>query len=134
MNMLSPRVHAKTGSRRVAGGAGLSAWNVRNCGIGGIADDGITHNLPTNIMDFRGFDSSIILILRGGIPRHIGNSPESLSQAILVGIMFVARLGVSHGTIGVSVSPRNRSGVAGVPKVTVSMIYSTIYIYICIHT
>ena len=36
-------------------------------------------------MDFRGFDSSIILILRGGIPRPIGDFPESLSQAMLVG-------------------------------------------------
>ena len=53
-----------------------------------------TAHLRTNIMDFRGFDSSIILILRGGIPRPIGDFPESLSQAILVGIMLVERLGV----------------------------------------
>ena len=45
-------------------------------------------------MDFRGFDSSTILILRGGISRPKGNFPESLSQAILVGIMLVGRLGV----------------------------------------
>ena len=51
-------------------------------------------DLPPNIMDFRGFDSSIILILKGGIPRPIGNFPESLSQAILVGTMLVGRLGV----------------------------------------
>ena len=37
------------------------------------------------ILGFRGFDSSIILILRGGIPRPIGDFPESLSQAMLVG-------------------------------------------------
>ena len=55
-------------------------------------------NLCNNTMDFRGFDSSTILILRGGIPRPIGNFPESLSQAILVGIMLVGRLGV----VGVS--------------------------------
>ena len=53
-----------------------------------------TPNLPTNIVDFGGFDSSIILILRGGIPRPMGNFPESLSQALLVGIMLVGRLGV----------------------------------------
>ena len=53
-----------------------------------------TPNLPTNIMDFRGFDSSIILILRGGILMSIGDFPESLSQAILVGVMLVGRLGV----------------------------------------
>ena len=33
-----------------------------------------TPNLPTNIVDFRGFDSSTILILRGGILRPIGIS------------------------------------------------------------
>ena len=33
-----------------------------------------TPSLPTNIVDFRGFDASIILNLRGGIPRHIGIS------------------------------------------------------------
>ena len=35
---------------------------------------GIAPNLPTNIVDFRGFDSSTILDLRGGIPRPIGIS------------------------------------------------------------
>ena len=45
-------------------------------------------------IDVRGLDSSIILVLRGGIPRPIGNFPESLSQAILVGIVLVGRFGV----------------------------------------
>ena len=45
-------------------------------------------------MDVRGLDSSIILILRGGILMSIGDFPESLSQSILVGIMLVGRLGV----------------------------------------
>ena len=53
-----------------------------------------TPNLPTNIVDFRGFDSSRILNLRGEIPRPIGDSPESLSQAMSVGVMLVGRLGV----------------------------------------
>ena len=53
-----------------------------------------TPNLPTNILDFIGFDSSIILILRGGTLMPTGNIPASLSQAILVGIMLVGRLGV----------------------------------------
>ena len=44
-------------------------------------------------MDFRGFDSSRVLILRVGIPRSVGNFPESLSQAILVGIILVGRFG-----------------------------------------
>ena len=55
---------------------------------------GTTPNLPTNIVDVRGFDSSIILNLRGGILRPIGNLPEILSQAMLVRIMLVGNLGV----------------------------------------
>ena len=51
-------------------------------------------NLCTNIMDFAGLDSSIILMIRGGTLRPIGNFPESLSQAMLVGVMLVGRLGV----------------------------------------
>ena len=41
-----------------------------------------------------GFDSSGILVVRGGTPRPLGNFPESLSQAILVGTILVGRLGV----------------------------------------
>ena len=57
-----------------------------------------TPNLPTNIVSFRGFDSSIRLISRGGIPRPIGDFPESLTRAILVGVMLVGRLGVYQYT------------------------------------
>ena len=53
-----------------------------------------TANPPTNVVDFRGFDSSLILIQRGGILMSIGKLPESLSQAMLVGTMLVGRLGV----------------------------------------
>ena len=53
-----------------------------------------TANFPTNIMDFRRFDSSIILIIRGGILTSIGDSPESLSRAMLVGVILIGRLGV----------------------------------------
>ena len=59
-----------------------------------VQDVSDTANLPTNIVDFRGFDSSIISILRDGILRPLGNFPGSLSQAILVGIMLVGRLGI----------------------------------------
>ena len=45
-------------------------------------------------MDFRGFDSSIIFILRGGILMSIGEFSEDLSQAMLLGMMSVGRLGV----------------------------------------
>ena len=51
-------------------------------------------NLRTKILDFRGFDSSRILSLRGGILTSIGNFLESLSRGILVVIVLVGRLGV----------------------------------------
>ena len=58
--------------------------------------DPSTANLRTKILDSRGFDSSRVSILRGGIIMSIGNFPECLSQAILVGIILVGRLGVSR--------------------------------------
>ena len=59
-----------------------------------------TANPPTNIVGFRGLDSSIILIIRGGILTSIGDFPESLSQAMLVGTMLVGRLGMRRqGTV-----------------------------------
>ena len=42
-------------------------------------------NLRTKILDSGGFDSSRILILRGGILRPVGKFPESLSQAVSAG-------------------------------------------------
>ena len=51
-------------------------------------------SITANIVGFRGFDSSMILNERGGMPMPIGDFPESLTQAILVGIMLVGRLGV----------------------------------------
>ena len=53
-------------------------------------------NILTKILEFRGFDSSIILISRGRIIKSIGNFPEGLNQRILVGITLVGRLGVSR--------------------------------------
>ena len=50
--------------------------------------------LRTKTLDCRGFDSSRILITRGGILMSIGNFPEGLSQGILAGIILVGRLGV----------------------------------------
>ena len=41
----------------------------------------------TKILDFRGFDSSIIISLRGGIFMSIGSFPESLSQQTSAGIL-----------------------------------------------
>ena len=51
-------------------------------------------NLRTQILDFRGLDSYIILNLRVGIIMSTGSFPESLSQAILAWICLVGRLGV----------------------------------------
>ena len=55
---------------------------------------GHTPNPPINIVDFTGFDSNIVLIEKGGILMSIGNLPESLSQAMLVGTILVGGLGV----------------------------------------
>ena len=57
---------------------------------------GYTATLRTKILDFRGFDSSRILSLRGGILMSIGNFPEVLSQGILEEIILVGRLGVAR--------------------------------------
>ena len=54
-----------------------------------------TANLRTKNLDFRGFDSSIILILRGGILRSVRIFLESLSQQILAGIISAGRSGVA---------------------------------------
>ena len=53
-----------------------------------------TANLPAKILNFGGSYSGRILILRGAILTSIGDLPESLSQAILVGIILVGRFGV----------------------------------------
>ena len=53
----------------------------------------LTPNLRNKILDFGGFDSSTILVPRGGILRSTGNFPESLSQRILAGRLLVGRLG-----------------------------------------
>ena len=45
------------------------------------------------------FDSNIKLSFRGGILMSIANSPESLSQQVLVGIVLVGRLCVEHQAI-----------------------------------
>ena len=39
-----------------------------------------TANLRSKILDFGGFDSSRILILRGGLPRPVLGFPESFIQ------------------------------------------------------
>ena len=92
-----PRVSGiPAASATTGGGEGASAPEA----FGSIVGDtrcvpySLTANLRAQILDFRGFDSSRILILRGGIIMSIGNFLESLSQAILVGRFLVGRLGV----------------------------------------
>ena len=46
-------------------------------------------NLRTRILDFTGFDSSIILSFRGGTLMSTGGFPETLSQRILAGMISV---------------------------------------------
>ena len=47
------------------------------------------------ILDFRGFDSSIILIVSGGILAPMGDFPEISNQGILAEIILVGRFDVS---------------------------------------
>ena len=54
-----------------------------------------TASLRTEILDFRGFDSSSILRSGGGVLVSKGNFQESLSQRIFAG-RFLVRLGVSR--------------------------------------
>ena len=55
--------------------------------------DGQSPIRGSQILDCRGFDSSRILILRGGLLMSIGNFQEVLSQRILAGILLVGRSG-----------------------------------------
>ena len=99
-------------------------------------------NLPAKILDFGGSDSSRVLISRGGILMSTGDSPASLSQAILVGIILVGRLGV--GVRARAAGDRGRDRSFRTPQSAtargqtrhasgVSMyIYIYIYIRICI--
>ena len=66
-----------------------------------------TANLRTKILDFGGFDSSRIFSLRVGILMSIGDFPESLSQAILAGVILVGR---SIGRIAGRAGPRTATG------------------------
>ena len=97
-------------------------WNTWTCCDCGETDEG-TANFPTNIMEFRGFDSSIILILRGGILMSIGDFPESLSQAMLAGVTLVGGLGVT--TPAVRHLPEGAKN-----KFVIIHIHIYIYIYI----
>ena len=53
-----------------------------------------TAKLRTTILDFRGFDSSRILVLRGAILVPMGDFLEVLSRRVFAGIVLVGRLSV----------------------------------------
>ena len=55
-------------------------------------------NLRIKILDFRGLDSRIVLISRGGILVSIGRCPEIMCQQILAGIIL-GRLGVRNAML-----------------------------------
>ena len=90
-----------------------------------------TPNLPSNIVDFRGFDSSTILLLRGGILRPMGDFPESLSQAMLVGCNVSREIG-RRGILYIHIYMYICIYVYMYIYIYV-YIYIYIYIYICIH-
>ena len=89
-----------------------------------------TANLRTKIVDFRGFDSSIILILRGGIPRPMGSFPESLSQAILAGISLAGRIGRIANLLSLRSAPKLPCCLS----LSLKSLSLSIYIYMCIYT
>ena len=64
---------------------------------------GASHIRPISVPDLRGFDSSKILILRGGILMSIRSLPEMLGQPIFVGISQKFRGGIPR-SIGVELS------------------------------
>ena len=96
LDMISVR---KCSREKLAGSRG--ARRCRRRGRGGCQDaarrvpprhtPADTANPRTKILDFRGFDSSRILVLRGGILMSKGNSPGDLSRQILVGRILVGR-------------------------------------------
>ena len=55
----------------------------RRAALRGNCPDGLTANLRSKILEFRGFDSGMIISSsRGEIPRPVGKFPESLSRRI----------------------------------------------------
>ena len=88
-----------------------------------VGSGGTTASLPTNWVSegfqrgFRGFDSSIILMLRCGIPRPIGIFPESLTQAMLVGEILVGGLGVKDRCPGNPLGASGRAPHWNLPRI-----------------
>ena len=68
--------------REAKSGAGLGFWASEPF-LRWVSPIWDTANPRTNNLHLRGFDSSIFLILRGGIPRSKGNLPETQTQRFL---------------------------------------------------
>ena len=96
----------------------------------------VLHSLPglsTKILDVRGFDSSKILRLRGGLLMSTGTSPEMLSRRILAGIILAGRWGAVlpadvRRCYAASAQARERASA----RARENNVY--IYIYIYTHT
>ena len=90
-----------------------------------------TPNPPTHIADFRGLDSSIILIYRSGILTSIEDFLEGLSRAMLVGRLGVLCTCVCSIT-NMAYSPPCSAQVLSPYDKCIHVVY--IYIYIHTHT
>ena len=115
-------------------------WNLWKLAVASSRNSS-TVNLCTKILDFRWFDSNIILVLRGGIPRPAGNFPEISSQQILAGRFLVGRSGIIHGDIYISLSLSlsiyiyiERDIYIERERYTYIRIYIYIYVYTCTYT
>ena len=97
-----------------------------------------THSMPSppiKSLHFRGFDSSRLLILRGGILMSVESYrglPESLTQGLLIGKLLVGGLGVPRGW-------RQRRNIIESAKAVRDSLFDIvivdeyIYIYTCIY-
>ena len=102
---------------------------------------GSTTNLRTKTVDFRGFNSSIILIYRGGILRPKGNFPENVCQRILAGRLGVFRSRTPRGALlnqgtcrcSFWAPPRPVKDTAYITRNIYIYIYIYMYIYIYIY-
>ena len=79
---------------------GAPAWKIKVAAC----QNRVAANLRTKTLDFRGFDSSRILVLRGRILMSIGNLSDILRRQILAGIILVILAGRS------GVWPRAKTG------------------------
>ena len=90
-------------------------------------------DLRTMILDFRGFDSGIISILMGAIPKPIGNLPESLSRRVLVGRIFVGAVRCSTGMLSPAQIVPARSSIRAWYSMKLKRVTSTVQVVFCVY-